>query len=299
MISESRTFRAALISVFICITASCSSSTVESTTTTIAPSTTSTSKDPQSELDALADKLQAVDYSRISESDCGRFAVVVQKTQVKFFEWEENSWKDASRLLGVDREIDPYLVTTADYTGDNIYEFLVSYNKDGQQGGHQFGGIFWQVNCQWKWAKIKEFYDTSEAMDLLAYDKSTKELTAWGDGPEGRTDVILTFNSQSNQFDAQTLSADDAQYGADQETSQTPTPAPSQSSVSVIGVRCKDGLALSSGCYAIYSNGSSRGINGQGPWTGRVVGSTDFIDALGNQICVLMYENGRGKSSYC
>jgi hypothetical protein len=141
VISESRTFRAALISVFICITASCSSSTVESTTTTIAPSTTSTSKDPQSELDALADKLQAVDYSRISESDCGRFAVVVQKTQVKFFEWEENSWKDASRLLGVDREIDPYLVTTADYTGDNIYEFLVSYNKDGQQGGHLAGQL--------------------------------------------------------------------------------------------------------------------------------------------------------------
>lgn len=283
------------MSVFVCIAASCSSSTAQSTTTTIATSTSTISKDPQLELDVLADSLQAVDYSRISQSKCGSFALVVQKTRVRFFEWKENSWQDASELLGVDREIDPYLVTTADYTGDSIYEFLVSYNKDGQQGGHQFGGIFWQINCQWKWAKFKEFYDTSEAMDLLAYDKSTKELTAWGDGPEGRADVILTFNSQSNQFDAQTLSADDAQYGSDNEGSQTPT----QTSVSVIGVRCKDGLPLSSGCYAIYSDGSSRGINGQGPWTGRVVGSTDFIDAMGNQICVLVYENGRGKSSFC
>lgn len=253
------------------------------------------SKDPQLELDVLADNLQAVDYSRISQSKCGSFALVVQKTRVRFFEWKMNSWQDTSELLGMDREIDPYLVTTADYTGDNIYEFLVSYNKDGQQGGHQFGGIFLQINCQWKWAKFKEFYDTSEAMDLLAYDKSTKELTAWGYGPEGRADVILTFNPQSNQFDAQTLSADDVQFDSDDGSSQTPT----QNSVSVIGVRCKNGLSLSSGCYAIYSDGSSRGINGQGPWTGKVVASTDFIDAMGNQICVLMYENGRGKSSFC
>jgi hypothetical protein len=107
--------------------------------------------------------------------------------------------------------------------------------------------------------------------------------------------MIVTFNSTSKQFDAQTLSADDAQFGSDQGSSPAPSPSP----VSVVGVRCKDGLALSSGCYAIYSDGSTRGINGQGPWIGRVVSSTQFYDAMGSRICVLIYENGRGKSSYC
>ena len=291
---KTKAFRIALISMLICTTAACSTSSVELTATSLAP-TTIPGKNPQSELDALAVNLQAVDYSRISESDCGKFSLVVEKSRVRFFEWKENSWQDSSDLLGTDYEIDPYLVTTADYTGDDVYEFLVSYNKDGQQGGYEFGGIFMQVDCQWKWAKIKDHYDTAESIDLLTYDRTTKELTGSGLGPNGRTDMIVTFNSQSMQFETQTLSANDAQYGTDEASS----PAPSQSSVSVVGVRCKDGLPLSSGCYAIYSNGTSRGINGHGPWTGRVVASTEFYDAMGSRVCVLMYENGRGKSSYC
>jgi hypothetical protein len=283
---------ASLIFLVSCSTSSTAS--IESTSTTFSVPTT-INTDPQAELDRFADSLNAVDYSRIAESKCGKFALVVQKTKIRFYEWSSNIWMEQSELLGKDGFTDPYLVTTHDYTGDGVNDFLVSYNKDGQQGGHEFGGVFLQIDCQWQWAKFKGYYDTSETLDLLTYEKSTKALTAWGDGPGGRADVVLTFNTQSNEFDSQTLSADDAGYGSEQASQ----PQQTQSNVSVVGVRCKDGLPLSSGCYAVLSNGQTRGIDGLGPWTGSVVASTEFSDSYGNRICVLMYSNGRGKSSYC
>jgi len=225
--------RIALIAVLALGVAACGAGQSSTTTTTSqAPVTSTESKDPQIELDVLAKSLNAVDYSRISKSQCGRFSLVVQKTRVQFFQWLNNTWENKSTLLGPDSEIDPYLVTTHDYTRDGSNEFLVSYNKDGQQGGHEYGGIFLQVDCQWQWAKIVGYYDTSETMDSLAYDAATKELTAWGDGPNGRENVVLTFNSASNQFEAQTLSADDAEFGAQQsdQTAEASTSPPSAKS---------------------------------------------------------------------
>ena len=225
--------RIALIAVLALGVAACGSGQSTTTTTTTSLSVTSTeSKDPQIELDALAKSLNAVDYSRISKSQCGRFSLVVQKTRVQFFQWLNNTWENKSTFLGPDSETDPFLVTTRDYTRDGSYEFLVSYNKDGQQGGHQFGGIFMQVDCEWQWAKFEGYYDTSELLDLLTYDETSRELTAWGDGPDGRADVILIFNSQSNRFEAQTLSADDAEYGAQQsdQTAEASTSPPSAKS---------------------------------------------------------------------
>ena len=209
--------------------AACGSGQSSTTTTTTSLSVASTeSKDPQIELKALAKSLNAVDYSRISKSQCGRFSLVVQKTRVQFFQWLNNTWENKSTLLGPDSETDPFLVTTRDYTRDGSYEFLVSYNKDGQQGGHQFGGIFMQIDCEWQWAKFEGYYDTSELLDLLTYDETSRELTAWGDGPDGRADVILIFNSQSNKFEAQTLSADDADFGTQQSDHEDPvTTSPS------------------------------------------------------------------------
>jgi hypothetical protein len=269
-------------------TSSSTTSTASTTTTQLVVATAQ--KEPQAELNALAKSNQAIDYSRISESDCGKFSLVVKKTKVLFFQWKNNTWQDQSNLLGSDSGTEPFLVTTHDYTGDGVRDFLVSYNEDGQNGGHQFGGIFLEINCRWQWAEFVGYGGyVSETLDLLDYDKTTKDLIAWNYGPQGRADVIVTFNSETNQFETMTLSADDV----DPELSQ------SQPSVSVIGVRCQDGLALSSGCYAVYSNGATRGIDGYGPWVGNVIASTQFFDAMGERICVQMYSNGRGKSSYC
>jgi hypothetical protein len=271
-------------------TSSSTASTASTTTTQLVVATAQ--KDPQAELDALAISNQAIDYSRISESDCGKYSLVVKKTEILFFQWKNNTWQDQSNLLGSDSEMEPFLVTTHDYTSDDVRDFLVSYNKDGQNGGHQFGGVFLEIDCRWQWAEFVGYGgEITETLDLLDYDKTTKDLIAWDYGPQGRADVIVTFNSQTNQFETMTLSADDV----DPEFNQSQ----SQPSVSVIGVRCQDGLPLSSGCYAVYSNGTTRGIDGYGPWIGNVIASTQFLNAMGDRICVQMYSNGRGKSSYC
>lgn len=171
------------------------------------------SGDPKNDLETLAESLDAVDYSRISESDCGKFALVVQRTRIRFFEWENARWVDRSEMLGPDGEVDPFLVTTRDYTGDGVKEFLVSYNFEGRQGGHQYGAIFMKTGCRWGWAKFIDYGEEVETMDLLTYDDSTAELTAWGYGPAGRADVVLFFDSESNQFNSMTLSADDVGVG--------------------------------------------------------------------------------------
>ena len=223
MLTKGFKSRIAPIAVLALGIAACGSGQSSNTSTTTSVTVASTvSKDPQIALDALAKSLNAVDYSRISKSQCGRFSLIVEKTRIQFFQWLNNTWENKSTLLGPDSDTEPFLVTTRDYTRDGSYEFLVSYNKDGQQGGHQFGGIFMQIDCQWQWAKFDGYYDTSEVLDLLTYDETTKDLTAWGEGPGGRADVVLVFNSQSNRFDAQTLSADDAEFGTGQPNQDDP-----------------------------------------------------------------------------
>ena len=61
----------------------------EMTSTT---TTTTIVKDPQVELDALAFFGQAKDYSKIVETDCGKFALLVQSDRVSFYKWVNNIW---------------------------------------------------------------------------------------------------------------------------------------------------------------------------------------------------------------
>jgi len=195
--------------------------TTTSTLETLAPTTT-VEKDSQIELESLASKSNAIDFSRISKSKCGDFSLVVQETRISFYEWKNNSWIDRSELLGNDSDMDPFLVTTRDYTGDGIFEFLVSYNENGESGGYEFGAIFMQVSCNWKWAKLRGYDEITEVMDYLAYEKSTNSLVALDYGPGGRANVVLTFNSQLNEFEAMTLSADDVDVNSIPSPKQKP-----------------------------------------------------------------------------
>lgn len=183
----------------------------------------------QSELVSLASTLKSVDYSKISESSCGKYSLIVQKDRVRFYQWNGKTWLEQSDLLGQDYESDPFSVLSADYSDDGVLDFLVSYNKDGQQGGHQFGGIFMQVDCEWKWAKFNGSEDVSESLDLLAYDKSTQVLTAWDYGPEGRANVSITFNSESKEFDLELTAEDSSNSGSNGDESQNASDTGNQS----------------------------------------------------------------------
>ena len=202
-----RRFSLALIFLVPMIFGSCAPATSMSSTSTLV-TTTTLGKDPAQELKTLAMSEGAIDYEFVADDECGDFSILIKKTRMAFLEWVEGKWVDKSALLKRDYPTDAFSVDTFELTNDATPEFLIQYNEGGQQGGHQFGGIFMQVECNWQWAELKGYYEAEQSMDLLFYNESSRTLTAWDYGPEGRSDIVLSFNSATNQFDGTLVPSD-------------------------------------------------------------------------------------------
>jgi hypothetical protein len=125
------------------LTAACSSGSSTPTTTT---STTLSPESAQVELDKLAQQSVAVDYSKISDSECGKFAIVVEPKDVRFYEWTPIGWQQDEAGFGDWKPDDTYLVTTNDYTNDGVNEFLLTFARE-----IPIGAIFGQIDCKWQW----------------------------------------------------------------------------------------------------------------------------------------------------
>lgn len=110
-------------------------------TTTVALTTIS-SDDPGASLAALAGLLGAADHSRVSEGPCGTFALIVESDRITFYEWDGSNWNDQSERLGPDGTSEPFRVTSRDYTGDGVIEFLVEYEALDALGAYRFGSVF-------------------------------------------------------------------------------------------------------------------------------------------------------------
>lgn len=67
---------------------------------------------------------------------------------------------------------------------------------------------------------------------------------------------------------------------------------------SAVNVRCEDFKNLSF-CQVTWSSGRTTSADAYGSPDGGVVGGTEFLDMLGNPICVDLYANGVIKTSYC
>jgi hypothetical protein len=185
-----------------------STGTIESTIveTTIADSTTiesippfifKFSPDPQETLNALAKLENAVDQSRISESRCGKFSLIVERTRIRFFQWSNESWVERSNLLGPDGSDEPFMVTTRDYTGDSIPEFLISYRKAAP-----YGAIFAQNACTWGWSNFINLADEySQVVNELQWSDETLTLTGVENSAGSETsNIVFTYDQSQRAF---------------------------------------------------------------------------------------------------
>ncbi len=215
----------------------CSSGNTKTSSTETLTPTPTIEKDAQIELENLAVQSGALDFSRISESNCGEFGLIVEPTRIKFFEWTNNLWLDRSELLGNESGMDPYRVTTRDYTGDAIFEFLVSYDEGGKSSGREFGAVFMQISCDWQWAKLRGFQGAKRAMDYLEYEKSSDSLIAIDYGVNGRDKVTLLFNSKLNEFESSGLVALNANTRVRPPTSTTTATKAKNRSASCVSLR--------------------------------------------------------------
>ena len=176
--------------------ASCGASQSESTST-IPISTTTVVSDPTLALKNLAKSLNALDYSRISDSSCGKFSLVVAPERIHFYKFEVGAWKQVDEEFGSWRPPASILVTTRDYTNDGSADFLISFGK-----AVPVGAIFGQIDCQWQWFDIQSETGTiSKTIEGLGWSDEREVLTGTDYGSNGTSSsVILNYDMHNSSF---------------------------------------------------------------------------------------------------
>ena len=149
--------RALLLISVMTIAVSCSKQSA-SPTTTVADAivTTSTttpfrftySTDPQKTLNQLARTQNAIDQSKISDACEISNSLLVQPAGLRFFRWTESAWVEHFDFPNPGNIDPPFVVTTRDYTGDGLLDFLVGFRESAP-----YGGILSPTGttCDWKW----------------------------------------------------------------------------------------------------------------------------------------------------
>ena len=190
---------------------SCSGSSA-TPTTTVPATTTVVVGDPQPELDKLAASLKAVDYSRISESSCGKFALIVAPEAVHFYEWRATGWAQNDSRFGDWTPSDAFLVTTRDYTDDGATEFLVNFARKSP-----IGAIFGQIDCEWQWLPFQpQMGNEQRTVDALTWSDDTKTLL--GDDYDSNWTKLtsaFTWDSHYLAFYAQPATGESVEVSAD------------------------------------------------------------------------------------
>jgi hypothetical protein len=176
------------------------------TTTTTVPLTTivESGKDATAELRTLATSMGARDFSEISDSACGKFAMVLAdviidgfvKGGLFWYWWDGSQWVDKSDQLkgGIG---DYHLrVYTRDYTNDGIKEFFVVAKDSERRSAKEFGSFFgfgWspQSQCRWDWMVIDNGRETVTAISepepsprsakvfCVGYRNSSTRIRGW------------------------------------------------------------------------------------------------------------------------
>jgi hypothetical protein len=146
--------RAVLLISLVSMLVSCSNQGNQSandastTTPTTTPFQFTFSSDPQDTLNELASNQGAIDQSKISLA-CGvSNALIVETAGVRYFRWSNSAWVEHFDFPNPEATDSPYVVTTRDYTGDGLLDYLVSFRKTASYGGILSSS---GPSCDWRW----------------------------------------------------------------------------------------------------------------------------------------------------
>jgi hypothetical protein len=194
-----------------------------STDSTVPLPTTPPTKaaNPQSELDALAKRVKAVDYSRLSINHDGIFAVILRDKvrgaiytvgTFTLWRWDGKVWNDVSTSV-VGRPIDSEYfeprsftgtktVTSYDFNEDGVIDFLFDFD-DAERGlNHSVGAILSNRGGEWRWEFV-EFLDgtVQQAATSWYYSPDSNQLTIRDYPPESMpTDVTVNWDPKREMF---------------------------------------------------------------------------------------------------
>jgi hypothetical protein len=152
---------------------------------------------PMLALSDLAQRVKAVDYSRLSINHDGIFAVILRDKRYgavasvgtfTLWRWDGTMWNDVSTSI-VDQPLgleffEPRsnygatIVTSYDYNEDGVVDFLVEFNEKDLGLNHSAGGILSNRGGFWHWESFIYLDGSSgKAADSLSYNPKTHELT--------------------------------------------------------------------------------------------------------------------------
>jgi hypothetical protein len=204
--------------------ASCANETTNTTTGTEASATTTVvikATNPQIELDALAKKVRAIDYSRLSISHDGIFSVVLRDKQIgdvynvgtfTLWRWDGKVWNDVSGSIR-DRPLDIKFfeprsnygatsVTSYDFNEDGTIDYLVNFDESQLGLNHSAGAILSSRGGTWHWESIMTLDGTiSQAAMSWFYWPDSDRLSVRDFPPESMaTNVDVRWDTDRKMF---------------------------------------------------------------------------------------------------
>ena len=169
------------------------------TTSTTAPFRFTYSTDPQETLNQLATTQNAIDQSKISTACEVSNALLVQPTGLRFFRWTESAWVEHFDFSNSGNTDSPFIVTTRDYTGDGLLDYLIGFRESAP-----YGGILSPTGttCDWKWLTFT-FPEggNSTLVDNLSWSDETMVLSGLNkNGLNPTANLRFTFDNSNLQL---------------------------------------------------------------------------------------------------
>ena len=166
------------------------------TTTTTTPFRFTYSTDPQKTLNQLARTQNAIDQSKISDACEISNSLLVQPAGLRFFRWTQSAWVEHFDFPNPGNTNPPFVVTTRDYTGDGLLDYLVGFQESAP-----YGGILSPTGttCDWKWLTFT-FPEggNSTLVDNLSWSDETMVLSGLNkNGLNPTANLRFTFDNSN------------------------------------------------------------------------------------------------------
>jgi hypothetical protein len=217
--------RTLVVAIATLFAAACSSDNLGATTTSSSVVTTTSiparALNPVIELEALAQKVNAADFSRISINHDGMFAVILRDKRkggvttvgtFTFWRWDGKVWNDVSSSI-IDRPLDPAffepgsgiggtLVTSYDLNADGVIDYLVEFNDREIGLNHPIGSILSNRGGAWHWESIMSSDGSiSQAGQELSYFPDSKSMSMRDYPPDCLSeDVTVIWDEEREMF---------------------------------------------------------------------------------------------------
>ena len=179
---------------------------------------------PSTELDLLAKRVTAVDYSRLSINHEGIFAVILRDKRAgdvytvgtfTLWRWDGKIWNDVSGSIK-DRPLDIEFfepgssyggtkVTSYDYNEDGVIDFLLEFDEKDRGINHSPGAILSSRGGNWHWESLMTLDGTiSQAAMSWFYWPDSRRLSIRDFPPDSMaTDVTVNWDAERKMFVAQ------------------------------------------------------------------------------------------------